>query len=131
MNDCKHCSAESFPDCECLTSSNSHSDRDLSLPLSQYATHTDFVSHVDKSATGTIFYVFIYCCTQSKWIDLITYRYYSGKCQIMKCLCYVLHGKAFVAFTETGCIKPVYEVVGCQQNKCISVVMHVLTSSFP
>ena len=37
-----------FPDCECLTSSNNHSDSDLSLPLSQYATHTDFVSHVDK-----------------------------------------------------------------------------------
>ena len=30
------------------------------------------------SATRTIFYVFIYYCTQSKWIDLITYRYYSG-----------------------------------------------------
>jgi len=25
----------------------------------------------------------------------------------------------------------VYEVVGCQQNKCISVLTHVLTSSFP
>jgi len=37
-----------FPDCECLTSSNNHSDSDLSLPLLQYATHTDFVSHVDK-----------------------------------------------------------------------------------
>jgi len=24
-------------------------------------------------------------------IDLITCRYYSGKCQIMKYLCYVLH----------------------------------------
>jgi len=48
MNDCKYCNAELFPDCECLTSSNNQSDRDLSLPLSQYATHTDFVSHVDK-----------------------------------------------------------------------------------
>jgi len=48
MNDCKHCNAELFPDCECLTSSNNHSDSDLSLPLSQYATHTDFVSHIDK-----------------------------------------------------------------------------------
>jgi len=44
MNDCKHCNAEFFPDCECLTSSNNHSDNDLSLPLSQYATHTNFVS---------------------------------------------------------------------------------------
>jgi len=69
MNKCKHCNAELFPDCQCLTSSNNHSD----------------------SATGTIFYVFICCCTQSKWIDLIKYRYYSGKCQIIKCLCYVLH----------------------------------------
>ena len=48
MNDCKHCNAELFPDCECLTSSNNHSNSDLSLPLSQYATHTDFVSHIDK-----------------------------------------------------------------------------------
>ena len=48
MSDCKHCNAELFPDCECLTSSNNHSDSDLSLPLSQYATHTDFVSHIDK-----------------------------------------------------------------------------------
>jgi len=31
-----------------LTSSNKHSDSDLSLPLSQHATHTDFVCHVDK-----------------------------------------------------------------------------------
>jgi len=29
------------------------------------------------------------------------YRYYSGKCQIMKYLCYVLHRQAFIAFTET------------------------------
>jgi len=48
MNDYKHCNAELFPDCECLTSSNNHSDNDLSLPLSQHATHTDFVSHSDK-----------------------------------------------------------------------------------
>jgi len=50
MNDCKHCNAELFSVCECLTSSNNHSDSDLSLglPLSQYATHTYFVSHVDK-----------------------------------------------------------------------------------
>jgi len=48
MNDCKHCNAELFPDCECLTSNNNHSDSDLSLPFSQYATHTDFVSHIDK-----------------------------------------------------------------------------------
>jgi len=48
MNDCKHCSAELFLDCECLTSSNNHSDSGLSLPLSQYATHTDFVNHIDK-----------------------------------------------------------------------------------
>jgi len=48
MNDCKHCNAELFPDCKCLTSSNNRSDSDLSLPLSQYATHTDFVSHIDK-----------------------------------------------------------------------------------
>ena len=48
MSDCKHCNAQLFPDCECLTSSNNHSDSDLSLPLSQYATHTDFVGHIDK-----------------------------------------------------------------------------------
>jgi len=48
MNDCKHCNAELFPVCECLTSSNNHSDSNLSLPLSQYATHTDFVNHIDK-----------------------------------------------------------------------------------
>jgi len=48
MNDCKHCNAELFPDCECLTSSNNHCDSNLSLPLSQYATHADFVSHTDK-----------------------------------------------------------------------------------
>jgi len=58
-------------------------------------------------------YVFIYCCAQTKWIDLITYRCYSEKCQIVKYLCYVLHRLAFVAFTETGRIKPVSEVVGC------------------
>jgi len=48
MNDCKYCNVQLFADCECLTSSNIHSDSDLSLPLSKYATHTDFVSHVDK-----------------------------------------------------------------------------------
>jgi len=49
----------------------------------------------------------------------------------MKCLCYVLHRYASIAFTETGLIKPVYEVVRCLQNKCISALMNVLTSSFP
>jgi len=49
----------------------------------------------------------------------------------MKYLFYVLHRRAFVAFTKTGLIKPVYEVVGCLQNKCISVLTLVLTSSFP
>jgi len=43
MNDCIHCNAQLFPVCQCLTSSNKHSDSDLSLPLSQYATHTDEV----------------------------------------------------------------------------------------
>jgi len=47
----------------------------------------------------------------------------------MKCLCYVLHRYASVAFTETGLIKPVHEVVGCRQ--CISALTNVLTSSFP
>jgi len=47
----------------------------------------------------------------------------------MKYLCYVLHRKAFVAFTETGLIKPVYEAVG--PTKSISALTHVLTSSFP
>jgi len=47
MNDCKHCNAQLFPDCECLTSSNNYFENDLSLPLSQYTTRTDFVSHVD------------------------------------------------------------------------------------
>jgi len=49
----------------------------------------------------------------------------------MKYLCYVLHRLAFVAFTETGLIKPVYEVVGCLYNKCISALTYVSTSSFP
>jgi len=49
----------------------------------------------------------------------------------MKCLCYVLHRYASAAFTETGRIKPVYEVVGYLQNKCISSLTNVLTSSFP
>jgi len=31
----------------------------------------------------------------------------------MKYLRYILHRLVFVAFTETGHIKPVYEVVGC------------------
>jgi len=47
MSDCNLCNAQLLPDCECLTSGNNHSDSDLSIPLSQYATHTDFVSHVD------------------------------------------------------------------------------------
>ena len=34
-------------------------------------------------------------------------------------------------FKETCFIKPVYEVVGCLQNICISVLTQVLTSSFP
>jgi len=38
---CKHCNAELFPDYGCLTSSNNHSESDLTLLLSQYATHTD------------------------------------------------------------------------------------------
>jgi len=96
----------------------------LALFLEKYS-----IRNMYYSATRTTFYVFIYCCTYSKWIDL-KYRYYSGKCQIMKCLCYVLHRYNSDAFTETGLIKPVYEVVGCLQNKCISVLMHVLTSSF-
>jgi len=45
-NDGNHCNAQLFPDCQCLTSDDKHSD--LSLPLSQFAAHTDFVSHVDK-----------------------------------------------------------------------------------
>jgi len=48
MNDCKHCNVQLLPDCECSTRTNNHSDSDVSLPLSQYATHTDFVSHVYK-----------------------------------------------------------------------------------
>jgi len=37
-----------LPDGECLASGNNYSKCDLSTILSQYATHTDFVSHVDK-----------------------------------------------------------------------------------
>jgi len=48
MNDSNQFNAQLFPDCGCLTSSNNRSDGNLSLPLSQYATHIDFVSHVDK-----------------------------------------------------------------------------------
>ena len=43
------------------------------------------------SATRTILCVLIYCCTSTKWFDLNTYRCYSGKRQIMKYFCYVLH----------------------------------------
>ena len=49
----------------------------------------------------------------------------------MKCLCYVLHRYDSDAFTETGLIKPVYEVVRYRLNKCISFLTNVLTSSFP
>ena len=42
-------------------------------------------------ATRTIFDVLIIVVHKASLIDLITYRYYSGKCQIMKYLCYVLH----------------------------------------
>ena len=49
----------------------------------------------------------------------------------MKCLCYVLHRHDSDAFTETGLIKPVYEVVQYLQNECISFLTNVLTSSFP
>ena len=52
-------------------------------------------------------------------------------CQIMKCLCYVLHRYDSDAFTETGLIKPVYEVVRYLLHKCISFPTNVLTSSFP
>ena len=52
-------------------------------------------------------------------------------CQFMKCLCYVLHRYASVAFTETGLIKPVYEVVRYLLNKCISFLTNVLTISSP
>jgi len=48
MNDCNHRSVQLFPDCECLTSGNNHSDCPLSIPLSQYATYSDFVIHVDN-----------------------------------------------------------------------------------
>ena len=51
-------------------------------------------------------------------------------CQIMKCLCYVLHRYDSDAFTETGLIKPVYEVVRYLLHKCISFPTNVLTSSF-
>jgi len=49
----------------------------------------------------------------------------------MKCLCYVLHRYDSDAFTETGLIKPLYEVVRYLLNKCISFLTNVLTSSFP
>ena len=49
----------------------------------------------------------------------------------MKCLCYVLDRYDSDAFTETGLIKPVYEVVRYLLNKCISFLSNVLTSYFP
>jgi len=49
----------------------------------------------------------------------------------MKCLCYVLHRHDSDAFTRTGLIKPVYEVVQYLLNECISFLTNVLTSSFP
>jgi len=48
MNDCNHCNAQLFPDCQHLTSGNNHYDSNLSLLLSQHATHTDFRSHVGR-----------------------------------------------------------------------------------
>ena len=48
----------------------------------------------------------------------------------MKCLCDVLHRYDSDVFTETGLIKPVYEVVRYLLNKCISSLTNVLTSSF-
>jgi len=48
----------------------------------------------------------------------------------MKCLCYVLHRYDSDTFTETGLIKPVYEVVRYLLNKCISFPTNVLPSSF-
>jgi len=49
----------------------------------------------------------------------------------MKYLSYVSHRYDSDAFTETGLIKPVYEVVGCLLNKGIFALRHVLTSSLP
>jgi len=63
MSDCKHCNAELFPDCECLTCCNSHSDSDLSLPLSQCATHTDFASYFDTLLSNDL--SLLYCNIRS------------------------------------------------------------------
>jgi len=35
-------------DCQCLTNSNNNSDNDWSLPPSQYATHAELVSPINK-----------------------------------------------------------------------------------
>jgi len=78
MNDCKHWNAQVFSDCERLTSSNNHSDSDLSLSLSQYAAHTDYVSHVDKLMSNDL--SLLHCNIRSlhKNIDKLKIpRYYS------------------------------------------------------
>jgi len=46
-----------FLTAKCVTNINNHSDSDLSLPLSQYATHTDFVSHIDKLMSNDPCYI--------------------------------------------------------------------------
>jgi len=87
MNGYNHCNTHLFPHRECLTSGNNHSDSDLSLPLSQYATHTDFVSHFDKLISNDL--SFLHCNIRSlyKNIDKLeniistlckTTRYYSA-----------------------------------------------------
>jgi len=39
MNNCNHCNAQFFPDCECLASGNHHSDCDLSIPVVECYTY--------------------------------------------------------------------------------------------
>ena len=51
-------------------------------------------------------------------------------CQIIKCLCYVLHCYDSDAFTETGFIKPVYEVVRYLPTKQMHILSHECIS-FP
>ena len=70
-------------------------------------------------------------CFTSLWFWCI-HRNWSHQTSVWNCaICYVLHHYDSDAFTETGLIKPVYEIVRYVLNTCISFLTNVLTSSFP
>jgi len=58
MNDCKHCNAQLFPDCECLTSSNNPSDSDLqfALPKARSNSGAKMIKH-SGNGNGLLFHM--------------------------------------------------------------------------